>query len=140
IQALEPLNYKLADPFPPTRTVASLIERTRNAIPQEEASNTVDCNKEVFNYKEAAFNKAFNYEDAIYISPPRQTSFKLSDPGAKTPSNPFSTSNNNSILGLALPDLPILLSIWIKVQRAKAALASFKNPTLFCAEGPASND
>ncbi|RCI12603.1 hypothetical protein L249_1023, partial [Ophiocordyceps polyrhachis-furcata BCC 54312] len=86
IRALEPLNYKLADLFPPTRTVASLIERTRSAIPQEEASNIVDCNKEVFNYKEAAFNKVFNYEDAIYISPPRQTSSKLSDPGAKTPS------------------------------------------------------
>ncbi|RCI10877.1 hypothetical protein L249_5407, partial [Ophiocordyceps polyrhachis-furcata BCC 54312] len=130
IRALEPLNYKLAGPFPPTRIVASLIERTRSAILQEEASNIVDCDKE--------------------------TSSKLSNLGATTPSNPFSTSDNNSILGLALPDLPTLLSIRIKVQQAKAALAvkkitakkekpiakkiSFKNPTLFCAEGRESDD
>ncbi|RCI14356.1 hypothetical protein L249_6004, partial [Ophiocordyceps polyrhachis-furcata BCC 54312] len=30
------------------KIVASLIERTRSAIPQEEASNIVDCDKESF--------------------------------------------------------------------------------------------
>ncbi|RCI11539.1 hypothetical protein L249_7734, partial [Ophiocordyceps polyrhachis-furcata BCC 54312] len=152
IRAPEPLNYKLAGPFSPTRTVASLLERTRSTILQEEARYIVDCDEE--------------------------TSSKLSDLGATTPSNPFSTSDNNSILGSALLDLPTLLSIRIKVRRAKAAPAvkkitakkekpiakkilhlynrgpsyspnsiyqscynqSFKNPTLFCAEGRESDD